>query len=257
MAASAGSERPAAFTAATCLIAADTHLDEPGGGAAMLQRFLAAAAAQKAVVLILGDLVNLWYESQRLAARYEPFFAPLREFTARGGRAYFVPGNRDFLAGRVFARATGLVILPEITDITVAGTTYRVFHGDQVYLGDRNYRIYRTIVRNGLVRGLLRILPDFILKGLAGTMQRPPDVPEPGKIIALDLTRFRKRILAPAIDTYLCGHVHRTMQEQPAFDGRRVTVRTVNSWVCAPEYVELGPAGVQVRIVDCGSRNAE
>jgi UDP-2,3-diacylglucosamine hydrolase len=250
MAANAGPGRPAAFTAETCLIAADTHLDEPGGGTAVLQRFLAAATAQKATVLILGDLVNLWYESRRLAARYEPCFAPLREFTARGGRAFFVPGNRDFLAGRVFARATGLVILPEIADITVAGTSYRVFHGDQVYLGDRNYRIYRTIVRNGLVRGLLAIMPDFILNGLAGILKRPPEVPQPDKIIALDLRRFCKRILAPAIGTYLCGHVHRSIEERPEFDGRRVIVRTVNSWVCAPEYLEVGAAGVEKRNVE-------
>ncbi|MFC1582858.1 UDP-2,3-diacylglucosamine diphosphatase [Planctomycetota bacterium] len=231
------------------ILAADTHLDEHEG-TTLLEQLLKEAAARKAPLFILGDFINLWFESHRLGRAYAPIFKPVKEFVEAGGEGYFIPGNRDFLARGVFHRHCGLQVLPEVADLTVAGTPYRLLHGDQVYLGDRNYRIYRQIVRNGLVRGLLRILPDFMLRGMAGIMQRDPEMPEPDKQIDVDLVRFSKRIYTPHVSTYICGHVHRSLTEKHDIDGHTITIRTLNSWVCEPEYFVIDEDGIHSRTLE-------
>ena len=228
----------------SAVLAADTHLDEHEG-TSLLEQLLKAASDRKAPLFILGDFINLWFESHKLGRSYESVFKPVKEFIGAGGQAYFIPGNRDFLARGVFRKHTGMEILPEVVDLTVGGTQYRLLHGDQIYLGDRNYRIYRQIVRNGIVRGILRVLPDFILKAMAGTMKRDPEMPEPDKEIDVDLPRFKKRIYTPHVSTYICGHVHRSITEEHEINGHNITIRSINSWVCEAEYFVIDKDGLR------------
>jgi UDP-2,3-diacylglucosamine hydrolase len=231
-----------------CIIAADTHFDS-GVRVEPLKSMLHDAVQDDAVVFILGDVVNLWFESRRMVTRYEAQFQLLKRFAERGGKLYFIPGNRDFLAGKVFSRATGMEILPEVADITVNGKVYRLLHGDQIFLGDRNYRIYRVLVRNGPVKWLLRILPDFMLKGVANTLRREPEVPPPEKMAPLDERRFRARIHDADVDTYICGHVHGARTIDLDVDGHAVHIHALSSWVGPKEYAHIDGTGMHVHTI--------
>jgi UDP-2,3-diacylglucosamine hydrolase len=230
----------------SCIVAADTHIEQ-GTRNPYLIKLLETAEQTGSPVFFLGDLINLWFESRKLAGQYDYCFSPIKEFTEKGGNGFFIPGNRDFLAGNIFKEKTGLTILPEMADISVAGTAYRLLHGDQIFLGDRNYRIYRVLIRWKPILYTLRILPDFMLHALASILKRDPTIPEKEKEIGLDAKRFMKRIYSPDIDTYICGHVHRSMTVTHKAEAHTATIRALNSWVSEPEFFLINNNGLHVK----------
>jgi len=232
-----------------CIIVSDTHFEE-GKDDPRLSVLTETALEKGCPLFFLGDLVNLWFESRKLAEHYTGIFTILREFSSRGGRGIFIPGNRDFLAGPVFHRSTGLTILPEFTNIRVRGNLYRLLHGDQIFLGDRNYRTYRTLVRTRAVRGILAVSPDFLLRAVAGILKRDPSIPPEDKEIPLDRKRFIKRVYSQDISTYICGHIHRNMKVTEEIDSRTVTVYTLNSWIYTPEYCVIDKNGMRFLSLD-------
>jgi UDP-2,3-diacylglucosamine hydrolase len=228
-------------SADSCIIASDTHFEENGAADERLSLLIEAALTKNCPLFFLGDLVNLWFESHRLAARYSDMFRQLK-----GGKGFFIPGNRDFLAGRVFHERTGLTVLPEIADVRIGCTPYRLLHGDQIFLGDRNYRIYRMLVRAAPVRSMLRIAPDFLLRALAGILKRDPDIPPEEKEILLNRKRFVRHVYSKDISFYICGHIHRHTEVIENIDEHAVTVRALDSWIHEPEYLFIDTNGMHV-----------
>lgn len=233
----------------SCIIVSDTHFEE-GKDDPRLSLLTETAMEKSCLLFFLGDLVNLWFESRKLAEHYAGIFSPLRDFISRGGQGFFIPGNRDFLAGPLFQRSTGLTILPEFTDIRIRGSLYRLLHGDQIFLGDRNYRIYRTLVHARAVRGILSVSPDFLLRAAAGILRRDPSIPPDEKEIPLDRKRFMKRVYSKDISTYICGHVHRNMKVTEEIGGHTVTVQTLHSWIYTPEYCIIDENGIRFSSLD-------
>lgn len=238
------------LSADSCIIVSDTHFEEHGTADGRLNLLTEAARMEKCPLFFLGDLVNLWFESHRLAAQYRDIFRQLKDFTDQGGKGFFIPGNRDFLAGRILHERTGLTVLPEITDISIGSTLYRLLHGDQIFLGDRNYRIYRMLVRAAPIRSMLRIAPDFLLRGIAGILKREPDIPPEEKEILLDRKRFIKHVYSEDISCYICGHIHRHTEVTEDIDGHTVTVQALDSWIHEPEYLLINKGGIRVSVLE-------
>jgi UDP-2,3-diacylglucosamine hydrolase len=99
-------------------------------------------------VFILGDLFEVWvgddmgdlgFEARCLAALAES--AALRP-------TWVQHGNRDFLLGEAFARATGVRLLPDPTALEAFGQTVLATHGDALCIDDVPYQLFREQVRS-------------------------------------------------------------------------------------------------------------
>ncbi|MDA0840191.1 MAG: UDP-2,3-diacylglucosamine diphosphatase [Planctomycetota bacterium] len=124
-------------------------------------------------IIILGDLFDFWLGAKHLLL---PDFAEvldkLRALTDQGVRISLIPGNRDFLLDDHFVRRTGVDLMDDYQDIDLAGKTIRLSHGDLLCTSDWRYRIWRTVVRNPLVKAFIACTPLFFTRWMAVQMRR-------------------------------------------------------------------------------------
>ncbi len=139
----------------------DLHLDpgRPGIGA-ILRRYLAGPATEAEALYILGDLFEVWAGDDVTAALYAQDIQAIRALSDRGCQVFFLPGNRDFLCGRHFARSAGLRIVEEPLRLRLPdGGDTLLLHGDLLCTDDIAYQRFRRWARNPLVRGVYGLLP--------------------------------------------------------------------------------------------------
>jgi UDP-2,3-diacylglucosamine hydrolase len=72
----------------------------------------------------------------------------LRQLVDSGVTVYLMPGNRDFLYGKVFAQKSGVVLIPDPTVIDLNGVPTLLVHGDNLCSADRGFQIFRYFVRH-------------------------------------------------------------------------------------------------------------
>jgi UDP-2,3-diacylglucosamine hydrolase len=133
----------------TMLFISDLHLTaERPTITELFLRFLRGEAAQARALYILGDLFEYWIGDEACAApENAPVVAGLRALTDAGVRVYFMHGNRDFLVGAGFARATGCTLLPEAAVIDLYGRKTLLLHGDTLCTDDVEYQRFRQFIR--------------------------------------------------------------------------------------------------------------
>lgn len=127
----------------------DLHLD-PGHEATVqaLAGYLARTPAD--AIFLLGDLFEVWVGDDALAdpGSFESRCCALLTQAARQRALYFLHGNRDFLIGEGFARASGAALLPDPTVLAFAGQRWLLSHGDALCLDDAEYQRFRVLARS-------------------------------------------------------------------------------------------------------------
>lgn len=132
-------------------VLSDVHLsDAEPETAAALASTLADCSAD--ALFILGDLFEVWVGDDVLS-EIAPESAVGRCVQALKGLAQRIPvhlmrGNRDFLLGAEFFRATGLLELADPTVLIWNGRHTVLSHGDALCLDDTDYQAFRAQVRS-------------------------------------------------------------------------------------------------------------
>lgn len=123
---------------------------------------------QADALFILGDLFEVWIGDDLLAARHADSqdnfeaqcVALLREVSGRLP-VHVMHGNRDFLLGQAFARASGTQLLADPCRLEAGGRQWLLSHGDALCLADTDYMTFRSQVRSAYWQ------QDFLAKPLA------------------------------------------------------------------------------------------
>lgn len=110
---------------------------------------------------ILGDLFEFWIGDDRSDSTSETVIAALQACTRRGISVFYLHGNRDFLIGNQFARATGCRILDDPVVVMVQDKKTILTHGDSLCTDDSEYQAFREIVRDAAWQ------QDFLSRPLA------------------------------------------------------------------------------------------
>jgi UDP-2,3-diacylglucosamine hydrolase len=135
-------------------LVSDLHLS--AAAPATLRCFLRyLAQADFDALFILGDLFEVWVGDDVLAAEPEPPDRRVAQTVAQALRAltthtpvHVMRGNRDFLLGPAFERATGCNLLEDPCVLDWHGRRYLLSHGDAWCLDDRDYMRFRAQVRS-------------------------------------------------------------------------------------------------------------
>jgi len=132
------------------IFVSDIHLHPSRPETARLfNAFLAGPARAATALYILGDLFDTWAGDDDIPTAFNAgICAALHELSRSGTQLFFVPGNRDFLAGPRFAAAAGLAILGDETVVSIAGTPTLILHGDTLCTDDHEYQDFRALVRS-------------------------------------------------------------------------------------------------------------
>lgn len=109
-------------------------------------KFMREEAIHADALYVLGDLFEFWIgddDPSPFAAQIKQEFLTL---TQRGVDTYFIQGNRDFLLGKRFCKATGITLLDEHTVIDLYGKKAVILHGDTLCTDDVRYQKFRAKV---------------------------------------------------------------------------------------------------------------
>jgi len=209
----------------------------------ILLELLAGAATRADALYVLGDLFEAWPGDDDAA---DPFNAPVisafRALSDRGISVHFQHGNRDFLLGPEFARATGGKLLAEDPVVDLYGTPTLLLHGDQLCTDDIAYQQFRAQVRNPAWQQALLGRPLAARKQLARQLREGSDAAKSEKSIdIMDVnadavaTAFRRHNVTRIIH----GHTHRPARHVHVVDGRECERIVLADWGAAGAYLEV------------------
>lgn len=131
------------------LFISDLHLQPgmPETTAAFLS-FLKQPARQAQQLYLLGDIFEYWAGDDDLSSPFPRLIADaLREVSNTGVELFWMAGNRDFLVGKKFAKATKATLLSDPYRLNYANQLYLLTHGDQLCTDDVKYQEFRNMVR--------------------------------------------------------------------------------------------------------------
>ena len=133
----------------TTLFISDLHLDDsrPAVTEAFI-RFLREQASCARALYILGDLFEVWVgddDDSELVARCS---AAMAELSERGVDCFIQHGNRDFLIGEDFCKATGFTLLEDPAVVELQGEPTLLMHGDLLCIDDHAYMEWRKKCRS-------------------------------------------------------------------------------------------------------------
>jgi UDP-2,3-diacylglucosamine hydrolase len=130
------------------LFVSDVHLDATAPEAVeQFLAFLRTHAAGAEALYILGDLFETWVGDDDPDPAKARVRAGIRELTTSGVGCFILHGNRDFLIGRDFCRATGSKLLADPVVADMEGERVLLTHGDALCTDDHPYQELRSIVR--------------------------------------------------------------------------------------------------------------
>ncbi|MFQ5631128.1 MAG: UDP-2,3-diacylglucosamine diphosphatase [bacterium] len=121
------------------------------------------AARLNAVIYIVGDLFEFWFEYQQAIPKKNfAVLAKLWQLTSSGAEIHYLAGNHDMWLGKFLRDELGLITHQNETRIQHEQNDIIVTHGDGVANSDNGYRFLKRIFRNKLNIALYRLIhPDF------------------------------------------------------------------------------------------------
>ncbi|MFN3629547.1 MAG: UDP-2,3-diacylglucosamine diphosphatase [Casimicrobiaceae bacterium] len=140
---------------------------------ARFQRFVDGPARVLTALHILGDLFDYWLGDAQLdwddyAGRVS---RRLAELARRGLAISLMRGNRDFMLGARFARASGATLLAERAIITLGGERVLLLHGDELCADDLRYQRVRPLLRSRAFFAIANRLPRRWRQRLANELR--------------------------------------------------------------------------------------
>lgn len=198
--------------------------------------FLEHDTADAKALYILGDLFEAWIGDDDPDPEKRRIVAALRALTSRGVACYLMHGNRDFLLGKRFSVETGITLLPDGTVIDLYGERVLLMHGDTLCTDDAAYQRLRRIVRNPLVRWILRRLPLNRRRKLAEKMRAgsKAHIEQTGKtaayIMDVNAQAVAAAMRAANVRILLHGHTHRPAVHRFELDGAQATRIVLGDW---------------------------
>jgi UDP-2,3-diacylglucosamine hydrolase len=132
-----------------CIFISDLHLcdSRPHITAAFID-FLEHTAVNAQALYILGDLFEYWAGDDAIEIGAKQASIDELRRLSRTVPVFFMAGNRDFLIGAGFAKATGITILPDPSLIILYGKPVLLSHGDALCTDDTDYQVFRAEVRS-------------------------------------------------------------------------------------------------------------
>ena len=236
-----------------CLFISDCHLcdSRPHITQAFIA-FLANTAANAQALYILGDLFEYWAGDDAIAAGgQQPVIHALNNLTSHGVPIFLMHGNRDFLLGHDFEKATGINILADPSLITLFGESVLLSHGDALCTDDVAYQQFRTEVRSSAWQ--TQFLGQPLAKRIAyiEQLRAKSEQEKSSKSMAImdvngeAVDALLRKFAYPPL--FIHGHTHRPNRHIHRVDGHECERWVLGDWYEQGSYLELSAAGCLAR----------
>lgn len=228
-----------------CLFISDCHLcDSRPHITQAFTAFLASTAANAQALYILGDLFEYWAGDDAIAGGVDQaVIQALNKLTNHGVPVFLMHGNRDFLLGNGFEKATGIHILPDPCLLTLFGKPVLLSHGDGLCTDDVSYQQFRTEVRTTSWQ------TQFLSQPLANRIAYIEELRAKSEIEKSTKPMQIMDVNGDAIDAilrkfdypplFIHGHTHRPQKHTHKLDGHECQRWVLGDWYEQGSYLEL------------------
>jgi len=235
----------------TTLFVADLHLDAASPEIArQFHAFLAGEARSADALYILGDLFEAWLGDDDPDPAARATVAALRSLVDSGVRCFVMHGNRDFLIGERFCRETGAIMLADGVVVELYGEQVLLMHGDALCTEDVSYQRLRRIVRNPIVRWILRNMSLDRRRALARRMRagsRAHIGVTPAEIMDVNTAAVAQALREAGVATLIHGHTHRPAVHGLSVDDNPARRIVLGDWYTQGSVLVWSRDGFQLR----------
>lgn len=192
---------------------ADLHLSESRPElTALFLRFMRERAVQAQAVYILGDLFDFWVGDDEESPLIDAVKQAIRAVGDSGVKCYFQHGNRDFMIGQDFARACGMMLLPDYQVVELFGRKALLCHGDTLCTDDVRYQKFRKKVHQKWRQRLFLMLPLAVRLRIAEKIRRASKADKqqkPAEIMDVNPQFTAETVKKFGVPLLIHGHTHR------------------------------------------------
>lgn len=174
-------------------------------------KYLNTHARQGKALYILGDLFDAWIGDDAIGEFECEVATRLAMLAESGVKIYFLPGNRDFLLGKSYAKKAHMSLLPDHYVLNYNKERILLTHGDSLCSLDKAHQIFRLISQNFIAKYLflripigLRISMANKLRSHSTTSNRQKDK----KIMDVVGKTLVKKMRHTHCTTVIHGHTH-------------------------------------------------
>jgi UDP-2,3-diacylglucosamine hydrolase len=240
---------------ARTLFISDLHLSsERPGISELFFAFLRREAAKADALYILGDLFEYWIGDDELEA---PDADPLSRsavealaaLSASGVRLAIMHGNRDFLLGERFMRATGGVLLADPKRMELEGVPTLLLHGDTLCTDDLAYQRFRAEARSAAWQE--RMLSQSLAerRQLLATLREESEAVKrstPMAIMDVNAGAVAEAFRRHDVQRMIHGHTHRPGRHAVQVNGRACERWVLPDWYETGGYLAVEPGGARL-----------
>lgn len=224
------------------LFIADLHLaPETPAITTRFIRFIDAVAHSAAALYILGDLFEAWIGDDDLdSPLHRQVTDALSGLNESGVALRLLHGNRDFLIGQAFCRASGAELIADPTRIELFGHTALLMHGDSLCSDDHAYQALRAQMRNPAWQAAMLARPLAERRQIARQMRMESEQAKDAKTYAImdvNVGTVIETLRAHDCTRLIHGHTHRPGRHVLDIDDR-----TCERWVL-PDWDATGRGG--------------
>lgn len=235
----------------TALFISDLHLAPERAEA--LQQFSGFArdiARGADALYVLGDLFEYWLGDDDLDTPFHQSVADaLRSVAASGAHVYFMRGNRDVLAGDVFAERCNARLLDDPTVVDLYGTRTLLMHGDTLCTDDLEYQKFRAYAHDPQNQARFLAQPIAARREQMLGWRRDSEAGKQGKtaeIMDVSPSAVEAVLREHGYPRLIHGHTHRPARHVHHVDGRECERWVLNDWYATGGYLKCDASGCKL-----------
>ncbi|PHS19259.1 MAG: UDP-2,3-diacylglucosamine diphosphatase [Kangiella sp.] len=232
-------------------IISDLHLSQDRADlTALFTQYMNDFATKSEKLYVLGDLFEVWIGDDCLAndindedsTFYQNVISQFKNYSDNIGELFFMHGNRDFLIGEMFEKATGGKILPEPFFFYHNDKQTALMHGDSLCTDDKEYQEFRAMVRNQVWQKEFLSLPkEKRIEIATGLREQSKDAQKEktSEIMDVNQDSVIEFIRENNVDQLIHGHTHRQDTHHYEIGKNKMTRHVLADWGNQGFYLEL------------------
>lgn len=212
------------------LFISDLHLNERDAVTdARFNAFITETARGANRLYIIGDLFHVWLGDAMMPSDSYALtiIAKIRALAESGTQVFIARGNRDFMLGEQFARASNATLLDQQTVISLGNQQALLLHGDELCTDDIAFQRARRVLRTDLFRTIGNSLPTSWRHAIARTLRSKSDAHK--AVTSLNIMDANPQAIERMFDKHnvpimIHGHTHRPADHVQANNRRRIVL---------------------------------
>lgn len=227
----------------------DFHLGAPDRATSLnrekrIVTFLEKIRHDAAVVFIVGDLFDFWFEYRKVVPKgFVRILGKMAELSDSGVQLHFFVGNHDMWMSGYFEQELNIPVYHHPKEFEFNGKRFLIGHGDGLGPGDHGYKFIKKIFRNPFSKWLFGLLPPYFGITLAGYMSKSSRVATGNSdevFLGPDkewlISYCRDVLLQKEVDYFVFGHRHLPIDFQLNEHSRYINL---GDWIKYDSYAVL------------------